>query len=211
MSIITLPAGLPIGPGGGIEQLRYDLAEMSDASGDMAVRLGAPPRWSISIVAPSSLELADGAQWEALLLKLRGGINVLAAWDWIKPAPLGSARGAIVLAAGAAAGASTIQVSGATAAAGTPTLWAGDWLGIGLGFGSSQLVKVVETVELAGGAGAVVIEAPLRRAYAAGTVVTWDRPLAYYRRPPAARGAGWQYDMGQVQRGFALDAVEAWS
>lgn len=211
MAIITLPANLDIGAPFGIEQLRYDMAEQSDATGDMAVRVGPPPRWSISIVAPEAMEISSATAWEALLMQLDGSLNVLAAWDVMRPVPRGTARGAIELAAPAAAGATTLQVSGATAATGTPTLLAGDWLQVGSGLGTSQLVKVVADVALSGGAGAVAVRAPLRRAYTGGTVVTWDKPLCYFRRSPRASGGAWQYINPWVMRGFAYDGIEVFA
>ena len=49
MSIITLPAGLRIGAGGGMGQARYDLLTQSEGSGTQQVRKAMPslanPSW----------------------------------------------------------------------------------------------------------------------------------------------------------------------
>lgn len=207
MSVILLPASLRIAADMTIEQRRFDMLESSDATGDTAVRLQAPPRWALSFTGADAMSLPAADEWRALLLQLRGAVNVLAAWDIARPVPRGTARGAMQLAAAAAAGATALPISGATPAAGT--LLRGDWLQIGTGHGSSQLVSVVADVQLSGGAGVVTVEAPLRKAYAAGTVVTWDKPLCHYRRTAGAVGASWQYRTRRLVGGFSFDGLES--
>lgn len=207
MSVILLPASLRIRPDFGIEQRRFDMLESSDATGDTAVRLQAPPRWAISFTGTDAMAIPAADEWRALLLQLRGAVNVLAAWDIARPTPRGTARGAMLLATAAAAGATSLSITGATPAAGT--LLRGDWLQIGTGHGSSQLVNVVADVQLSGGTGVVAFEAPLRKAYAAGTVVTWDKALGYYRRTAGAVGASWQYRTRRLVGGFTFDGLES--
>lgn len=206
MSIILLPSSLAIGSPFAIEQRRYELDETSDATGDSSVRLQAPPRWALSIVSPEHVSLDAADVWTSLLLQLDGRINTLAAWDVARPVPRGTARGSLALSAPAAAGVTSISISGAEPANGT--LRAGDWLQVGTGLGSSQLIKLVAPATLAGGAGTIVFKAPLRRAYAAGTPVTWDRPLGYFVLAPAAGVSLGQYVTRRHVRGFSIDALE---
>lgn len=204
MSIITLPVGLELVIGIGFGQARYDMVESSDATGAENARLFGPPRWRASLLSPSAMRANRAAQWEALVLRLRGSINRLAVHDPVRPVPLGSMRGSPVLAATAAAGADTASITA------TGTLLAGDWLQFGTGLGSSQLVKVMEDATASAGAIAVQFEPPLRKAYAAGTVVTWDKPLAYYRA--IGNAPSWTYSKnGLASGGFALDLLEAFS
>ena len=202
---MTWPARVRIGVEGlAFEQRRFDMLEASDATGDTAVRLFGPPRWAISINCPAGLPVEEGAEWEALLLSLRGSVRRIAAHDLARPVPRGTARGSITLSAAAAAGATTLNLAGMAA---NSTLEPGDWLQVGSGLGTSQLVKVIAYALLPG---PVFVEPPLRRAYASGTPVVWDKPIAYYRAAPGSR-ASWSYYNGQIQRGFALDLVEVFA
>jgi hypothetical protein len=209
MAIYTLPTTLKLGPECGIGQRRYDMLAASDTTGNTQVRVLAPPRWTMSLVQPERLTLAEANAWAALLVGLRGRVNVLAAWDVVRPAPLGTMRGALTLAALAAAGATTATVAGGAGQAGA-TLTAGDWLQIGTGLGSSQLVMLTDPATADGSGYAVVkFEPPLRQAYAAATTVAWDKPLAYYRSQSAS--FGWKYaNRGLMATGMALDLLETW-
>jgi hypothetical protein len=93
-----------------------------------------------------------------------------------------------------------------------PTLLPGDWLQIGTGVGTSQLVKVVaEAVEAAEGTMSVTFEPALRAGFSVGAVVTWDKPLAYFRRHQGT--SQWSYRLGRAHKGaaYALDLIEDWS
>jgi len=176
------------------------------------VRLLAPPRWTLRLVQPDHLTRADAAVWQALALQLRGRVNVLAAWDVSKAAPVGTMRGSMTLAALAAAGDATLSVTaGAGQAATTPL--AGDWLQIGAGLGTSQLVMGTAAA-VANGAGVIAlgIEPPLRQQYASATAVAWDKPLAYYRQQTDA--TTWTMAAGGVSgplvTGLSLDLMETW-
>ena len=105
MTIITLPEDLRVGVGSGMGQQRYDLVGTSDSTGSQQVRLLAPPRWTMSLIQPAWLSPAEAGRWQALVAKLRGRANVLAAWDKARPQPRGTLRGSPVLSATAAAGA----------------------------------------------------------------------------------------------------------
>lgn len=114
MTVIQAPLTLQVGAQS-FGQIRHDIAESSDATGATADRLLGVPRWVMSMGGKEAMTLAAGGEWEALLIKMRGSVNRLAAWDFNRPAPLGTARGAIVLASSAVAGAVSVAVSGALA------------------------------------------------------------------------------------------------
>ena len=90
-----------------------------------------------------------------------------------------------------------------------PTLLNGDWLQAGTGVGTSQLVKCVQDATADDlGVMTVTVEPPLRIEYAGGTVVTLDRPVAYYKQTSEPR---WAYRGGRLVTGFALDLLESWA
>ena len=105
-----------------------------------------------------------------------------------------------------------LELGGAyTSLAPAPTLLAGDWLQLGSGLGTSQLVKVVADAQAGTNSRMTVqVEPPLRIQFASTTAVTWDRPLAYYKQIGAPQ---WSYRPGMVakQGGFALDLLEAFA
>ncbi len=206
MAIITPSATFPFGAECGVGQARFDLVSSSDATGAEQARLLGPPKWTLRLVQPSRLTLAEQGQWASLVLRLRGKVNTLACWDPVRTAPLGTLRGTLALSATAAAGATTAALAGGTASG---TLKQGDWLQIGTGLGTSQLVLITADAT-ANGSGAVTVafEPPLRQAFSGSTGVTWDKPVAYYRT--AGDGAtGWTYGVrGLTATGFALDLVE---
>ena len=97
-----------------------------------------------------------------------------------------------------------LEIGAAATAYENPTLLAGDWLQIGTGLGTSQLVKVMSSAfEAPDGTMAVAIEPPLRTAFAGGAPVTWDKPVAYYKQTSAPQ---WSYRPGRLykQGGFTL-------
>jgi hypothetical protein len=178
MAVITMSTSLILGRQV-FKQRRFDISEISDATGKMAVRLFGPPKWGMTIGSPASMSMLNGSLWESMLLRLRGGVNVLAAWDVNKPAPLGTMRGTPTLSAHATAGATSIALTGTGA---STTLKQGDWLQVGTGHGTSQLVKVVADVTFSGGGtGSVTIEPPIRKQINSGSSVYWDKSLGYYR------------------------------
>lgn len=210
MSIITLSATLKLGPQCTFGQRRFDLLSQSDASGEQQVRLLGPPRWTLGLVQPGALTLAEAGQWAALIAQLRGRANVLAAWDPCRPAPQGSMRGTLTLAAGASAGATAISVTGGGSQAGT-TLKAGDLLQIGSGLGTSQLVMITADATANGsGVIALAIEPALRTAFSGGAAVAWNQASAYFRAQ--ADASSWTYaGRGLLVTGMALDLMETWS
>lgn len=203
MSVIALPTGLMIAECS-ISQARYDMAEMSDASGHAAARLFGPPRWRVSLRSHASLSLALSAQWEAMLLQLRGGVNHLSVYDPVRTAPQGTYRGTVTLSGSHSAGATSLALTGGS---GTQTLLAGDWLQVGTGVGTSQLVKVMANATASGGAITVTVEPPLRTAFSNGTAVTWNKPLAYYKQTSEP---AWSYAAARTSGGYAVDLLESW-
>lgn len=92
-----------------------------------------------------------------------------------------------------------------------PTLLTGDWLQIGAGVGTSQLVKAVADATAAiDGTMTVTFEPPLRIAFSGGAAVAWDKPVAYYKQTSAP---SWSYRIGRTRKqgGFALDLLESWT
>lgn len=215
MAIITLPSTVRQGPEVSWGRQTYEMVSGSDLTGAEQSRIYGPPRWTIGLRSPAAMRGRDGGAWVALLLQLRAG-NLLQAWDPGRPVPVGTLRGTLTLASAAAAGAQSIVVTGGSGQAGR-TLEPGDWLQIGTGLGTSQLVVCAALSPLvANGSGTltVPVESPLRSAYAAGTAVTWDRPVTWFRRRSPG-GTSWttmhRSSTEPVLAGMAWDGIEVWS
>lgn len=207
MAVVTMPDTLACGRGCKIEQITTDAIGLSDPAGNSQARTYGHPRWALSLVGYELMTDAEAAQWKAMLLGLRGSVNYLAAFDPSRPWPTGSLRGAPTLVADGAAGdiALTLDCPGQVGR----TVRVGDWLQVGAGLGSSQLVMVMADATVNGsGRLTLAFEAPLRQAFAAGTVVYWDRPRAYFRKPPGR--VGWTPYSQLYAQGFGIDLVEAW-
>jgi hypothetical protein len=204
MSVITMSTALILGKQA-FRQRRFDLSEVSDITGKQATRLLGPPRWGVSIAAPQNGSMENGALWEGLLMQLRGGVNVLATWDVNKPAPRGTMRGTPTLSANATAGAVSIALTGTGA---NTTIKTGDWLQIGTGHSTSQLVKAIADVTFsAGGTGSVSIEPPIRKQINSGSSVVWDKSLGYYRM--VGNEFSWNAVPGAIlTEGYAIDLME---
>lgn len=198
MSIITLPtSGMMFGAGCGMGLRNFDMLSGSDLTGTMQARTFAPARWVLKLVSPSKVDHLEAAPWERTILQLRGRSNHLAAFDPGRPVPRGTRRGALSLSASGAIGDPSISLSG------TGSLLTGDLLQIGSGLGTSQLVKVMGDTSGA----SVQIEPPLRMAFSAGAVVTWDHPVAYFKQ--TGESSIWTYETA-LQSGYALDLLESW-
>jgi len=208
MAIIQMPDTLRCGVGCRIEQATFDVLTGSEVTGSSQARPYGMPHWVMGLVSPAYLGDADAGAWKALLLSLRGSVNVLAAYDPARPAPLGTLRGAPVLANSVAYGAVSMVLAAGAGQAGA-TLVPGDWLQIGAGQGSSQLVLVTAPA-VADGAGNITVnfEAPLRQGFAAGTAVAWQRARGYFRR--ASGRTAWAAHCPGVSTGLSIDLVEAW-
>lgn len=210
MAVINLPQNLVLGPDCGLGQRTFDLTAGSEPTGAEQVRLLAPPKWTLRLVQPARMTLAEAGVWTALLVQLRGRAHVLRAWDPVRAAPQGTLRGAPTLAAAAAAGAQALAVTAGAGQAGR-TLQPGDWLQVSDGLGVSQLVMCVAAATTDGNGSATVATAPpLRRAHAAGTAVALVQAAAYFRLQASA--TAWTYGhRGTTVTGIALDLLETWS
>lgn len=204
MAIISAPASMLFALGSGITQRTYGASADSQATGSLQYIMTGQPRWVLTISAPKLMRADEAGQWRAMLLSLRGRVNHLSCWDPSRPAPAGSARGTMSVGAGAAQGASSVNVAG-----GYGTLLRGDWLQIGaIALGTYQLVCVAADTVVPN---VVPVEPPLRQAVAAGTSITWDKARALFKLPSGdlpefLAGAS----AGQIQ-GFKVQLLEQWS
>ena len=107
VTVITLPSNLRIGVGSGVGQQRYDVLSASDSNGTQQARLLGPPRWTLALQQPPEVSIADAGVWQSLLVRLRGRVNVLAAWDPGRPVPRGTMRGTLTLSSMASLGATS--------------------------------------------------------------------------------------------------------
>lgn len=209
MAIIQMPDGLRCGRGCKIEQVTFDVLTASEVTGSSQSRPYGMPHWALSLVSPEAMRDAEAGAWKAMLLSLRGSINVLAAYDPSRAEPVGTLRGAPVLAGTVDYGSTSMTLAAGAGQAGK-TLEPGDWLQIGAGLGSSQLVIATDKAT-ADGAGNIIVtfEHPARQAYAAGTAITWQRPRAYFRKPQGR--VGWTPYSRRHTLGMSVDLVEAWT
>lgn len=118
---------------------------------------------------------ADAGLREAFVtqLVLRG--DLVRMWHLQRPVPLGTLAGSPTVAAGAAAGAVSLQVQSVAGA----TLAGGDLLGLATG----QLVQVGMDGAVANGSGVLTVPLvhALRTAVAGTSAVTWYRPVALWQ------------------------------
>jgi hypothetical protein len=206
MEIIQLADDFPIARGSRIEFITTDAVSTSDPTGTTQARFYGVPRWALSLVSPQVMDEYRAGQWKGLSLRLLGAINRVAAFDPSRPEPLGTLRGALTLSAPVAQGDVSAQISAGAVQAGR-TVTIGDFFGLGEGYGTSQLVCAVQG-SVVDGAGKVVLHfaAPARRAYAAGTVVVWSRPRAYFQRLQGR--AGWGAYSRKKTNTMSIDLVE---
>lgn len=211
MSIINVSAGVAATMGTFVSgQATFEMEDRSETTGDSATRVLAPPRWTLNIASIEALNAAESVEWELLMLKMRGSVNRLAAWDVSRPAPRGTMRGTLQLAASVAVGAESLQITGGLSQAGT-TLKMGDWVQVGSGLGTSQLFKVAADAT-ANGSGVITIavEPPARLAFSSGVSVVWDKPVAYYRK--VGTSTSYSAMAGSLNyTGHALDLIETWN
>lgn len=209
MGIIVAPSNLSLGDQCKISQRRYETITRSDVTGAAQARIYGFPRWKLTIICNELLTLDEGALWESIILKLRGGVNHLQAYDYFKQLPMGTFRDPCTVKNTVAAGVTSIVLAGGAGNAGK-TLNMGDWVQLGSGLGTQQLVKVVDPAT-ANGSGDITIniEPQTRIGFTAGTSVTLTRATTFYK---ATSIPEWAYNHGgQAQEGFALDLLEQWS
>lgn len=216
MTVLSLPSGLI--PSGQRWQEEREDVEFRSVFGSQILQPVAA-RWATELDFDDGAESGSGA-FKALVLALSGG-NQVEVYDFARPAPLGTLRGTLTLAAEAEQGATTLSISSGIDGLGK-TLLAGDWLGIGTG-STQQVVMVVEDVAIpeyslsldfvnqeyyleTPGDFDVVIEPPLRNTFSAAESVVWDKPKALFRmrnnRP------GWTHERS-FARGLKLDLIES--
>ncbi len=210
MSIITWPSTLVPGAATGWGQRRYDLTYESDVTGARQDILLGPPRWTLALQQPEVLSLATAGEWQAILAKLRGRVNHLLAWDFGRPAPLGTMRGTLALGAQATVGSTQLQITGGVAQA-AKTLLPGDKLQVGTGLGTSQLFMVVDAAT-ANGSGAITVnvEPAVRVTFPVSTTVVWDKASTYFKVEGSSNV--WRYGVGAFYAsGVTLDLIEVWT
>lgn len=202
MAVITMPDTLYMSSMSW-RQKRNELITRS-TFGAQTVEVAAP-LWVVDI-AIDRLPDADSGEWKSLIMRLEGQVNQLEVWDKMRPAPVGTMRGTMVLDSDAAQGATQLVIDGGVGEAGE-TLKQGDMLG--LGSGTTQQVMMVTADATANGSGVITvdIQPPLRNAFSAGASVTWDKPKALFRRTNAE--SGWDYS-GTYASGFSLALIEDW-
>jgi len=130
-------------------------------------------RWLMDIELPESTP-AQGAQIEAYLAAMRGQVNNSELYHFARSAPLGTARGTMLLSSAVSQGASSIAIDGISPSTGT--LLAGDLLGVG-----GQLLQVAADVTASGGAATVSLVNRVRAALADNAAVQWSAPTAPFR------------------------------
>jgi hypothetical protein len=117
---------------------------------------------------------AQAAEVEAFLANFRGQVNWISLWHFVRPAPRGTLRGTLLTSGTQAQGASSLVLSGGTAAG---TVLKGDL------FGAGGQILMASADATANGSGAITIPLVnrLRAAIATGQSVTWDKPSAPFR------------------------------
>lgn len=206
MAIVTLPDNLKL------EKLSFgrqtfDLPFSNADTGANSTRLLGPPRWTISFGSAPDLDLSVAGEWISFMLKLKGRINHLEAWDKARPQPLGTCRGQMSLASALAEGATQALIQVESGQAGR-TLLPGDWLQIGTGLGTSQLVAVTDRAVASSASILVNFESPSRRGMPQGSPVSWDKPKAYFKSNSSA--TSWNSERAN-QGGFSFDGTEQWN
>lgn len=130
-------------------------------------------RWTCSVTT-QLMSYKAGGELESFIGEMRGQTNTCNLHHFVRPAPLGTARGTMVLSATANQGADYMWISGITPVNGT--LVAGDMLGVG-----GMLFMVRGTAAASGGVILIGISQRFRKTCAAGSPVTWDKPTAPFR------------------------------
>lgn len=175
MAIISMrdaaAQGLFAGEGSGFGQIHYEVRTSSTVTGTTQARAVGLPRHTFKLALPQTMQAEKAGAWRALLMSLRGAVHHLEAYDPARQYPVGTARGDTTCGA-IAKGVLSGYING------TGTLKAGDWLQLGVGVGSSQLVMCAAPVTLPG---VVAFTLPTFFAFASGSRVRFDRPCAYFK------------------------------
>jgi len=133
--------------------------------------------WIARVAMAPEEDPVQAAGREAFFDRLKGPANTLELWHLKVQQPNGTMRGSTTILTSVPQLSDTATLTGATAAAGLPTLRAGDMLGLG-----GQLVRVMADAT-ANGAGHITFEfmPRARQIIAAGAAVNWNRPTALFR------------------------------
>jgi hypothetical protein len=137
---------------------------------------------------------AHSAFWNGV----RGAANRVRFWPMVnRGVPFGTMRGSPTLNAAASEGANAVVVSG------TGTLLAGDYIGVTLTDGTTQLCEIRE----ASGTNTVTCQlvAPLRSAASAGGAVIWNKPTV----DCILTSAPFPSHRMVLSEGYTIEAVEA--
>lgn len=163
------------------------------------------PLWEVSMSGVSEARAA-ARLIEAYIDSLNGFTDQIEIWNVEHPAPTGTMRGVMTLAADAAQGATTLVITAGAGQAGT-TLLTGDPLGLGTGL--TQQVVPVSANATADGTGQITVSIgiPLRNAFVATAAVTWDKPKALFRQKTLFDGMQYKPDGADV---WSLSLREDW-
>lgn len=197
MAVINVPTGFSVAKQTW-EQARLDM-NFTSIFGAQAVEVGSP-LWSTTIT--SSLKRPE--LWQAVMMQLRGRTNQLQLWNFGRPVPKGTMRGAMTASA-ASMGVTSMTIT--AAGQGGKTLLAGDYLGVGAGVTQQVVMLIADATANASGVITISFEPALRNALSGGAVVTWDRPKALFRRTDSK--TGWDYEPGTVKP-MSISLLEDW-
>jgi hypothetical protein len=130
------------------------------------------PRWAVTITT-GPRKLSEMPAWEALIDRLRGGVNRVRLWDWRREAPLGVATGTpTVRVAGTGA---SLQLEGWTAGV-AGILLAGSYFRV-----NGELKKLMVSMDSDGsGRCTAQFEPPLRAQAPAGAPLLLAKPTATF-------------------------------
>jgi len=203
MSIITFPTALQAVKQTWGQQ-RNDLSFRS-MFGAQALELSAP-LWISSLDAPPMADYDPNVgAWQSLLMQLDGQVNQLELWNLVRPAPLGTMRGSMVLNDDVVQGATTLPIH--AAGENNKTLLQGDLLGFGSGV-TQQVVMVTANATSDGSGNISVSIKPAVRNTIPADVVVWDKPKVLFRQ--RSNPAGWDYIGALLINGIRLDLIEDW-
>jgi hypothetical protein len=153
-------------------------------------------RWRVSL--SFNLGTPDrAAAAEAFFARVAGGFDRVRLGHFLRPAPVGTLRGAPVLAASAARGALSLSITT------TGTLAAGDVFKVG-----GQLFQCLADCSPVSGTLTVPLVQRVRAALGSGAAVQWDRPTALFILPAMGFASG--YGPGQVAP-IAVDFEEVFT
>ena len=174
MTTVALPAQFTLSSVLFVQNTSQRVGASPFAGSEQAVDL-LNDRWTCHLEVPWK-NYADAASIEAFIGAMRGQVNVVPLYHWVRPQPNGTMRGTLTLSAAAAQGAGSLTITGGAGQAGK-TLLAGDMLGVG------GLLLMVQSDCAANGSGVITVPITnrLRVAQTSGASVGWDRPTVLFR------------------------------